>query len=360
MALLRSGRVLSSPITGRRYQVRERLGGGGFGETYRARVLRPQRPRRDVCLKATVDQAGWHREAYFAELLRGQPRVIQVDDTFPVRTRPNGKERPLFCLVEELAEQGDLESYLTDRQRAYTPRRAKEEVTALLKVLDLLHGGSATHGDLSPANVLVCARGRLKLSDFGVARHTLFAKAPTVTGWNPWFAPRGYAGTPDDDVFFMGQLLAMLVAGDASRPFKRSEVGQLPCEKRLQTIIRRSIGPAKDRYADAWEMLEALEGRDHRRRAPKVRTLTGRLVAFAGPLSIKRADAVTLVHQAGGDVARRISKRVDVIVVGGRAPHSQRRPVGSKLAEVERLNQAGAHIRKIDESEFRRLVRADR
>lgn len=360
VTLLRRGRVVTSPLTGRQYRVGDELGGGGFGQVFEARVVRPQRPRRLVCLKATVDQAEWHREAYFGELLRGQRRVIQIEESFPTRSRWNGRERPVFCLVEELAEHGDLEFYLEERGRGYTPARAQEEVRGLLRVLDLLHGGSATHGDLSPANVLVCEGGRLKLGDFGTARHTLFAKSPTVTGWNPWFAPRGFAARPHDDVYFMGQLLAMLIAGDASRRFRPSEVRRLDCDRRLQTVIRRAIGPARQRYADAWEMLEALEGRAVPRRRPTVRTLAGKRVAFAGPLSIRREDAVALVHQAGGDVARRISKSVDVVVVGGRSAHSARRPVGSKLAEVERLNDTGARIRKIDEHEFRRLVRAER
>ncbi len=360
VTLLRRGRVVTSPVTGRQYRVGRRLGGGGFGEAFEARVVRPQRPRRLVCLKATIDQTEWHREAYFAELLRGQRRVIQIEESFPLRSRRNGRERPVFCLVEELAEHGDLESHLAERGRGYTPTRAEEEVRALLRVLDLLHGGSATHGDLSPANVLVGSGGRLKLADFGTARHTLFAKSPTVTGWNPWFAPRGFAARPNDDVYFMGQLLAMLIAGDTSSPFRPSEVRGLACDRRLQTVIRRAIGPARQRYADAWEMLEALEGRSAPPRRPAVRTLRNKRVAFAGPLSIRREDAVALVHQVGGDVARRISKSVDVVVVGGRSGHSARRPVGSKLAEVERLNDAGAHIRKIDEHEFRQLVRAER
>lgn len=356
---VRRGRTVESPITGRRYKVGAPLGEGGFGQVFRARVVRPQRPRREVCLKITTDQAEWHRETYFAELLRGQRRVIQIEESFPLRTRPGGRERAVFCLVEELAEHGDLETYLAGRGRGYSPARAESEVRALLKVLDLLHGGMATHGDLSPANVLVTTGGRLKLADFGTARHTLFAKSPTVTGWNPWFAPRGYAATPGDDVFFMGQLLAMLIAGDASRPLRPREIQGLPAPARLKTIIRRAIGPARQRYADAWEMLEALEGVSPRRPLP-VRTLRNKRVAFAGPLSIRREDAVALVHQAGGDVSRTISAATDVVVVGGRQSHSSRRPVGSRLAEVERLIDRGAGIKKIDEHQFRRLVRADR
>jgi serine/threonine protein kinase len=255
--------VIASPVTRRRYRVADRLGGGGYGETYRGVVVRPQRPYREVAIKATIDQEGWLREAYFARLLSGERRVIQVEETFPVRARVGGRERPVFVLVEELAEHGDLATYLEARGRGYTPWRARREVMALLKVLYLLHGGSASHGDLSPANVLVCRGGNLKLADFGVARHALFMKRPPPTGWNSWFAPWGYRGDQVDDVYFMGQILAMLIAGDAGSPLNARQVERLDCRAALKRVIRRAIGPATRRYGDAAEMLAALQRVHH-------------------------------------------------------------------------------------------------
>ena len=256
--LLRRGRTLTSAMTGRQYRVGALLGRGGFGETSIARVVRPQRPRREVALKATLDQAAWLREAYFAELLSGQPRVIEIEDVFSVRVRRDGRERPVFCLCAELAEHGDLASYLRARGRGYTPRRAVQEIRAVLKVLDLLHGSSARHGDVSPANVLVTSGGRLKLADFGVAGHWLSARKPPLTGWNSWFAPWGYRGRAVDDVYFVGQILAMMLAGDASHPLDARAVNRLPVDEGLRRVIREAIGPATRRYEDAATMLAAL------------------------------------------------------------------------------------------------------
>ncbi len=154
MPLLTAGRVLESPATGQRFEIQGPLGSpGGFGEAYTAKFLRRRGVPETVCVKATLDQTSWHREAYFGELLRGQRRVI-LFDSFPVVATVQGHKTPLYLLVSELAEHGTVGSYLDELGRGLPPGRAKREVIALLKVLVLLHGGSATHRDLTPSNVL--------------------------------------------------------------------------------------------------------------------------------------------------------------------------------------------------------------
>jgi hypothetical protein len=83
-------------------------------------------------------------------------------------------------------------------------------------------------------------------------------KAPPAAGWNSWFAPWGYRGDSVDDVYFMGQILAMLIAGDASRPLTGRQVERLDCRVATKRVIRHAIGPATRRYGDAAEMLAAL------------------------------------------------------------------------------------------------------
>jgi hypothetical protein len=61
------------------------------------------------------------------------------------------------------------------------------------------------------------------------------------------------------------------------------------------------------------------------------------------PLAIKRADAETLVLQAGGRVVGKVTKSLDVIVVGGRSPLYRKGHKGTKLAEVDRLPQWREH-----------------
>lgn len=362
MGLLRKGRILQSPITRKRYQIVDSLGEGGFGEAYRAMELSPrQKPVAEVCLKVTRDQLAWHRESYFGELLRGNRRVIQLFDSFPLPTTAGGAKGIHYVTVFELAQYGSLDNYLKQTQKPWTPERARREICALLKTLHELHGGSATHRDITPQNILVCAGGVLKLADFGIASHALAGKPVAADAFNPDFVTRGFAAFTHrhwltvDDVFQMGQLFAFLLSGDASAPVTLKQVSRLNCDEELKAIIKKSIGPRAQRYADAYEMLQALKGQEVH--TGGVRSLRGKTVVFTGPLTIKRLDAEIMVLQAGGTVARQISKRTDVVVQGGRSPHYNKGYKGQKLKELERLNKNGANIRLIGEAEFRRLVR---
>lgn len=356
-----AGQVIKSTVSGTRYQVGDALGEGGFGQVFRATELgRYRRPVEEVCLKATLDATSWHRESYFGHLLQDNRRVIQLRDSFPLPTE-SGKKTMYFCLVFELAVHGTVESYLEETGKGWTAARTKREICALLKVLDQLHGGSATHRDLTPGNIFVCANGRLKLGDFGIAAHSLAGKPGAVEAFNPGFVTRGFQNLQHrhwltaDDVFQMGQLMAMLLYGDAGDLLDRRMVNKLDCDQPLKEVIKRAIGPRHLRFADAYEMLEAIEGKGQKK--SKLRTIKGKTVVFTGPLSLRRFDAEVLVVQSGGFVSTTVNKDVDIIIQGGRSPHYKNAHKGTKLKEAERLIKKGQKIEIIGEAEFRRLVR---
>jgi serine/threonine protein kinase len=255
MDLVADGRVLTSPNTGASYRVGALLERGGFGEVYRARRTTNGRI---VCLKATRRQASWHREVYVSRLLKGDRRVVDVLDAFQARSWINGVFRPIYCLVEELASEGDLIQALDDGW-SYAPGRAVREVVGLLRPLTRLHDSSISHGDITPANILVFGGGHLKLGDLGSASPELLRGSGGSVRWNRQYAPRGYRGDLRDDVFFMGQLLAMLIADDVTQRLRPSEVRDLPCRASVRRVIEKAVGPAARRYADAGEMRAALQ-----------------------------------------------------------------------------------------------------
>ena len=61
-----------------------------------------------------------------------------------------------------------------------------------------------------------------------------------------------------DDVYQVGQLLAMLVKGDARARIRTSDVRALPCSDHLKEIVYRCIGERRKRYESADELIEAL------------------------------------------------------------------------------------------------------
>ena len=276
MRKITSGTIIDSPVDGSRYRVAELIGEGGFGCAYRLhRLDSKERPIEELCLKVTLDPEGWHREAYFGELLKRCDRAIRMYQSFPLFP-PRKQQDICYCLIFELAKYGTIRDYLEWTCKPWSSKRATQEIMALLKLLDQLHGGGALHRDITPMNVFVCRNRQLKLGDFGIARHVLAGRQATASVFNVGFvsdkmgqgAQRYWLAS--DDVYQMGQLLAMLLRGDPNRLIHESDVNQLSCDDELKGIITKSIGPRKCRYENACEMLRALK-RDDDFRGPPVR-----------------------------------------------------------------------------------------
>lgn len=361
MQVLKPGQIIKSPVTGTRYKMGEVLGAGGFGRAYRAFELgRRGQVVDEVCLKTTLDQSSWHRESYFGELLRRSSRAIQTLDSFPLANKRGGGFT--YCLVLELADGGTVADYLERTGKPWSSARARKEIAALLRVLDELHGASATHRDITPMNIFVCGKGVLKLGDFGIARHELAGKPMTIEAFNPAFVTQGFIAERHrhwlavDDVYQMGQLLAMLLRGDADTIVTPAMVKSIDCDDDLKTIIKRAIGPRRRRYVDAYEMLQAIEGNPLTSTA-KVRSLKGKTVVFTGVLSMKRFDAELLALQAGATVGKDVTRSTDVLVQGGRSPRYKKGHKGTKLQQAQALISKGQTLQIIGEAEFRALTR---
>jgi serine/threonine protein kinase len=284
-------------------------------------------------------------------------RVIQLQESFPLERRIGGIKATFYYLVLELATYGTIRDFLQATGKPWHPVRAKREVLELLKVLTQLHAGGVTHRDLTPMNIFVTDGPKLKLGDFGVAAQTLYGKRPRIMAFNPYFVTAGFNGTPPDDVFQMGQLLAALLLGNAGSLLTVKQANQaLTCDEALKRVVLRAIGPKLDRYHDAYEMMQALKGEQEA--VNRIKSLKSKIVVFTGPLSIKRDDAMLLVFQAGGIVASKVNGQTDVLVVGGRGDYHGGGNKGVKIRRALRINKRHPNkIALIGEPNFMRLVR---
>ena len=360
--LLVPGDVVRSPESGARYAVETLIGAGGFGQVYLARRLgRSSAVPQTVCVKISPFIDGWLREAYFGQLLDRHPRAIRVFDRF-VRLHP--EERPLYCLVLEYAKHGDLSAYLRHTGKGWAETTARREIAGILEVLGKLHRGQLLHRDLTPMNVFVCEGRRLKLGDFGIVRSVSdrMRGVPART-LNPAMAPSEMvaAAAPKwqarDDVYQVGQLLAMLVKGDARARIRTSEVRTLRCSDSLKEIVHRCIGERRKRYESAGELIEALRKRPASLRAGVMRSLRGVHLAFTGILSKTRDEAARAAKRAGATVHGGPSSRTTVIVRGRPNPlQAAGRDGGLKLMEIKRLREKGKKITLLNEKQFWKLV----
>jgi hypothetical protein len=160
-----------------------------------------------------------------------------------------------------------------------------------------------------------------------------------------------------DDVYQVGQLLGMLVKGDAQVRIRTHEIRLLPCSDHLKEIVHRCIGERRKRYESAAELIEALRNPPARLSVGALRTLKGVHLAFTGILSKLRRDAVRAARRAGAIVHRSPSVRTTVVVRGRPNPlQAAGRDAGLKLMEIKRLREKGHRITLLNETRFWRLV----
>ena len=367
--LLVSGQVIESPETGLRYRIQKLLGEGGFGQAYLAsRVGASDEVPATVCIKVSARIDGWIREAYFGQLLDGHPRALRVYDMFPLM-RADGQV--LYYLALEYAALGDLAAYLARTDTGLSETAVRREIAGILDVLQKLHRGQTLHRDLTPMNVFVCegpstglrAGPRLKLGDFGIARQQSDTRGITAHTMNKMTAPSDLLARTApkwqarDDVYQVGQLLAMLIKGDARERIRTFEIRRLPCSDHLKEIVHRCIGERRKRYESAEEMIAALKTKPAPLRTGILRTLKGVHLAFTGIFSKPRRDIERAATRAGGIVHGGPSAKTTVLVRG--RPNAQQaagRDAGLKLMEIKRLREKGYRITLLDERKFWRLV----
>ena len=372
--LLNTGDTVESPESRLTYRVERFLGQGGFGQVYLARRIgSSSKVPASVCIKVSTRIDGWLREAYFGQLLGDDPRAIRIFDAFPLMTDDG---RLLYCLALEYARHGDLSAYIQRTNKKWTETVVRREIAAILQVLVKLHRGQHLHRDLTPMNVFVCdpstrpstsssgslraGRGLcLKLGDFGIVRHQGNRSGVVARTLNPLMAPSDifHGAAPKwqarDDVYQVGQLLAMLVKGDARARVRTFEIRALPCSDHLKEICHRCIGERRKRYDSADELIEAIQKPAAMPRASVIRSLKGVHLAFTGIFKKTRPEVARAAKRAGAIVHGGPSALTTVLVRG--KPNKLQaagRDAGLKLMEVKRLKAKGHRIALLSEARF--------
>jgi serine/threonine-protein kinase len=213
--------MMTTPTTIGRYVDLQLLGQGGMGAVYRGRDPELDRP---VAVKVMLDAspdfvARFRREAQsIAKLVHGN--IVQVYD-FGVDTDGN----PYF--VMELVNGRALDSIIRERG-AMSPAEAIHMVRQAADGLGAAHAAGIIHRDVKPSNLIVDAKGTVKLVDFGIARVAAGGQALTgaaaLLGTPGYMAPEQAAGKTVDaraDIYALGLTLFELLAGQA--PFQAED-----------------------------------------------------------------------------------------------------------------------------------------
>jgi eukaryotic-like serine/threonine-protein kinase len=201
------------------YEVAHPIGAGGMGEVYRAR---DPRLGRDVAIKVLSDVESDERLRRFEHEARAaaalsHPNILSIFDV-------GAGDVPF--LVTELLD-GETLGAIVERGPLSTERTV-DLALQLVAGLAAAHARGIVHRDLKPDNVFVTADGRVKILDFGLAKHTAAlsdAEEPTmaalttrgmILGTIGYMAPEQVRGREADqraDIFAAGASLFEMLTG---------------------------------------------------------------------------------------------------------------------------------------------------
>ena len=210
-----------------RYQLLEKLGSGGMAEVFRARdaVL-------DRIVAIKVLRQDYSNNPEFQEHFRTEARAAaNLSHPNIVTVHDFGFADNLLFIVMEHIPGKDLKQLIRQRGR-FTVEAGIPLIIQACAGLGYAHRAGLVHCDVKPHNMLVSPDGRLKVTDFGIARAlaTMMPGERTDVVWGSplYFSPeqaQGEAPAPASDVYSLGVVMYELLCG--TPPFTASTADEL-------------------------------------------------------------------------------------------------------------------------------------
>src|SRR5215210_4858550 len=225
------------------------VGRGGFATVWRAWAMGGPSRGGEVAVKIIpVYSAGERsralREGQIAEGLKHK-NIVETLEVIP-------GEHEVYLITEYVRGMP-----LDEAARAYDAEKIVDALSQILEALVYAHGQGVIHRDIKPQNALVDPRGRVKLTDFGVAYRTGDTRLTRVgfaVGTPGYIAPEILDGADPSaltDIYAVGATARTLLAHQPYEP-----------PPRLREFVNRATSPnPAHRPQSAWAALKLLTGR---------------------------------------------------------------------------------------------------
>jgi serine/threonine-protein kinase len=219
---------LAKPTLGR-YEVLKELGKGAMGVVY---LGRDPKINREVAIKTLRFQDEFEpgdmaamKERFFREAESAgrlvHPNIVTIYDA--------GDDGDISYIAMELLSGRDLKDF-TGKDNLLPVAETLEIMAKVADALDYAHSQNVVHRDIKPANIMRLKDGKIKVTDFGIARITSQSKTATgtVMGTPSYMSPEQLAGAKVDgraDLFSLGVTMYELLTGE--KPFTGETVATL-------------------------------------------------------------------------------------------------------------------------------------
>jgi serine/threonine-protein kinase len=274
--------LIAGHLFANRYKIEQIIGRGGMGVVYKAtdtqldETVAIKTLPGDVMSRSPEDLERFKREIRLAR---------KITHRNVLRTYDYGEAEGVYFISMEFVRGYTLAELLDEAPQRQMPARASVGLTRqICRGLQAAHEQGIIHRDIKPQNVLIDAKGEVKLMDFGIARMAEAAETAAMTqqglivGTPHYMSPEQVQGKQLDarsDVYSMGVLMYEMLVG--RRPFESSsltgvltahitEKAKPPIDLRpdisraVNTIVMKCLAKdPKERYADAGALLADLD-----------------------------------------------------------------------------------------------------
>lgn len=197
---------------GDRYEILEKIGTGGMAEVFKGK---DHKLNRFVAVKVLKDEFAEDRnfvrkfkeEAQAAAAL-AHPNIVNVYDV--------GDEQNINYIVMELVEGITLKTYIEKKGRL-TVKEATSIAIQVASGLEVAHNNRIVHRDIKPQNIIISREGKVKVTDFGIAKsvssNTNTADTMGSVHYTSPEQARGGYSDAKSDIYSLGIVMYEMVTG---------------------------------------------------------------------------------------------------------------------------------------------------
>lgn len=232
---------LQGLILDNRYKIISKIGVGGMADVFKGEDTLLGRPVAVKILHSNFAGdddfvARFKREAQAAGKL-SHPNIVSMYDV--------GFDQGYHYIVMEYIEGETLKEYIT-RHECISIDNAVKFTIAIAEGLEHAHAMGIVHCDIKPHNVLITKQGRIKVTDFGIARAmnagTTMMYTNSIMGSAHYLSPEQASGKPvngSTDIYSLGAVLYEMLTGRV--PYE----GETPISVALKHVRERLIPPTR-------------------------------------------------------------------------------------------------------------------
>ena len=206
--MLREGVLL-----GKRYEIQSCIGSGGMADVYKGLDHKLNRLVAIKVLKSDFRSDETFIKKFLSEAQAAaglmHPNVVNVYDV--------GQDRGLYYMVMELVEGITLKDYI-QRKGRLSPKETISISIQMVNGIQAAHKKNIVHRDIKPQNIIISKDGKVKVTDFGIARATTSTQtvSSSVMGSVHYTSPehaRGEVVNEKSDIYSAGITMYEMVTG---------------------------------------------------------------------------------------------------------------------------------------------------